>query len=122
MTTTTEIHTDLTWTPEAWDTFQEIRARAFQIGQNWGQTLGDRAISSIGTCIMHVLASGPTRVFRDGPDSLLFQTPYITMGMVFHRDSAEYMSACLSRIGASPDEIEACFNIAPPSGEWSLHS
>lgn len=122
MTTETEIHTDLTWTPEAWDTFQDIRNKAYNIGQHWGQPLGDRAIASVGICIMQTLASGPSHVYRDSPDGLLIVTPYITMGMIFHRDSAEYMSALLLPNHYAPEEIEACFKIAPPSGEWQLHS
>lgn len=120
MPTTTEIHTDVTWTPEAWDQYQVMRARAAKIGDHWGPALGDRAIASLGLCIMHVLASGPTTVYKDG-NGLLFQTPYIVMGMVFHSDSAEKMA---KRLGMhhTADEIEACFGYAPPSGEWSLHS
>lgn len=118
---TTSIHTDLTWTREAWDQFCEIRSRAHAIGQNWGEQLGNRAHASIGHCLSHVLASGPTKVFKDD-DGLLFVTPHITMGMVFHRDSADYMSALLLPGRHTPDEIAACFSFAPPSGEWSLHS
>jgi hypothetical protein len=123
MTTTTEIHTDLTWTPEAWDQFQAIRDQAHKINANWGEGLGNRAHASIGHCLSHVLASGPTRVSKAFDyDGLLIVTPYITMGMVFHADSAEYMSALLLPGKHTPDEIRACFSFAPPSGEWSLHS
>lgn len=120
MTTTTEIRTELVWTPEAWDQFQAIRNQAHAIRGHWGETLGDRAFASIGHCIGHVLASGPTNVYKDG-DGLLFVTPYITMGMVFHADSAPYMKGRLG-VDSEAAEIEACFSFAPPSGEWSLHS
>lgn len=121
MTATTEIRTELVWTSEAWDQFLAIRNQAHAISAHWGQTLGDRAHASIGHCLSSVLASGPTKVYKDH-DGLLFVTPYITMGMVFHRDSADYMSALLLPGQHTPAEIEACFGFAPPSGEWSLHS
>lgn len=120
MSTTTDIRTELVWTPEAWDQFLVMKARAGKIGDHWGEALGDRAVSSLGLCIIQVLASGPTTVYKDH-NGLLFRTPYITMGMVFHSDSAEYMAKRLDS-KYTADEIEACFNVAPPSGEWSLHS
>lgn len=116
----TGVHTELVWTPEAWDQFGEMRSQAARIHQNWGQQLGDRAFASIGICLMGVLAAGPTRVYKDH-DGLLFQTPHITMGMVFHPDSAQYMADHIEA-DATADEIEACFRFAPRSGEWSLHS
>lgn len=124
MPTTTEIRTELVWTPEAWEQFQTIRTQAHTIGANWGQTLGDRAHASIGHCLAGVLASGPTNVYQDH-DGLLFVTPYITMGMVFHADTADWMAASLSSTTSCPhtaDEVAAAFRHAPPSGEWSLHS
>ena len=122
-TTTTDIHTELVWSADAWEQFKAMKVRAGQIHAYYGELLGALAEASLLRCVTQVLASGPTHVYKDG-DGLLFVTPHITMGCVFH----EMSIAKLSRATGWPEDeirpqIERTDSLRwPRAGEWSLHS
>lgn len=115
MITDTEVHTDVTWTPEAWDQRAEMMKRVSIIEMSYGSAAGNHAYANIAQCFLHLLSMGPTKVYKDH-DGLLFVSPYITIGMVWFPDSDQKMAA---RIGWPADEIRPDW---PRTGEWSLHS
>ena len=117
---TNEVRTELIWSEEAWETWIACRNHCARIGAYYEDIHAQRALMSLGHCLMSVLAAGPTYVFRDGPDSLLFQTPHITIGMIFHRDTPDK----IARDTELPlDEVEAFLKIDwPYTGEWEMHS
>lgn len=118
--TETEVHSDVTWTSEAWDQRATMMNNIYRVENYYGQGVENEMLRSVAQCFLTLFSSGPTRAVKDG-DGLLFFTPYITIGMVWSPDSDAAMKRRLARYGHhyTDDEFRAEW---PRTGEWSLHS
>lgn len=123
MTTTTEIHTDLTWTPEAWDKYHEIGAQIELVRAYFGDAVANEMYHSFAVSILSLLASGPARISTAFDfDGLYISTRYITMGLVFHKDSVEGMLRRINRLGRHNLTVDEVRPDWPRTGAWGMHS
>jgi hypothetical protein len=114
------MHTDITWTDQAWERFKEVGIHNAEIRAYYGDAIADEHEAEFLRTFQRItFAAGPVNVQQDG-QGFYITTPYIVIGLVWSVDSDDRRRQRLARVGFHYDAENTTG--WPATGHWSAHS